>query len=184
MILTILGLLGGLVSSFLPELLKYLNKKTDNAHEIEMFRLQMQGQEQMHRDRLEEIEANADIAESIQLHAPMQSFGVQMLDKMHDSGMSQWLMIPLMYIYTFLDFLQAVVRPGITMAITGFYMFTKYAQYQSLLAVQSNGTDYYNAVTQMWNDNDLAIFVMVLSYWFGSRMAQKAFNNKKASGWS
>lgn len=183
MILTILGLVGGLLSSFLPELLKWLNKKSDNAHEIEMFRLQMQGQEQMHRDRIEEINAQADIAESVQLHAPMQSFGIQMLDKMHDSGMSQWLMTPLMYLYTFLDVLQAIVRPGITLAITGFYVFIKYAQYNAILAVQSDGGDYYNAVTNIWGENDLAIFVMVLSYWFGSRQAGKFFA-KKSNGWT
>lgn len=172
----------GLVTGLLPELLKYLNKRADNAHEIEMFRLEMQGQELMHRDAMEQINAEADIQEDATLHAPQQSFGVQILDKMHESGMSPWLITPMLYIYTFLDLLQAIVRPGITLAITGFYMYVKWAQYAMLNTV-SDPDKWYDTILKLWTSDDMAVFVLVLSYWFGNRMAQKAFANKKV-GWN
>jgi len=180
--LTIFTAIIGLAGGFLPELLKYFNKRLDNAHELDMFKLQVSAMEMQHRDKLEEINAEADIAESEQLHAPMQSFGVQFLDKMHDIGVSQWMLMPMLWMYAFLDLLQGIVRPGITLAMTAFYMLVKYDQYQMLQRI-NDGDKWYDVVGKLWTTDDANIFVMVLAFWFGNRMAQKAFGSK-ANGWS
>lgn len=177
MLMALLGFFGG----FLPKLLTLIERWQDNAHEVEMFKLQMQGQELMHRNRLEEINVTADIQESIALHEPIPAYGVSFLDKMEDTGYSKWFMLPLLYLYTCLDALQIVVRPGITLAITLFYMTTKYAQYQ-MFATLPDVDGFFENILKLYTDFDRDILILVLSYWFGSRIA-KGLDMGKKNDW-
>lgn len=68
----------GFAAPFLPELLKYFNRKQDNAHELEMMKLQIEKGAAEHTWRIEEINTTADIAESATLRVPQKSFGVQL----------------------------------------------------------------------------------------------------------
>jgi hypothetical protein len=176
MLMALLGFFGG----FLPKILTLFERWQDNKHEKEMFALQMKGQEMMHRNRLEEINVTADIQESIALHEPIPAYGVSFLDKMDDKGYSKWLMIPLLYLYTALDALQIVVRPGITLALTAFYMVSKYALYQQFTTVYS-GEDWFDALLRIYTDYDRDLLTLVLSYWFGSRLAKTTLG--KANEW-
>ena len=45
----------GFAAPFLPEVLKYFNRKQDNAHELEMMRLQIEKGAAEHALRMEEI---------------------------------------------------------------------------------------------------------------------------------
>ena len=78
--LTILATVLGFLGPFVPEVLKFFNRRQDNSHELEMMRLQMLHAEKAHAWKLEEINAHADIAEAMSLRQPQQSFGVQLLD--------------------------------------------------------------------------------------------------------
>lgn len=179
MLMALLGFFGG----FLPEILKLFNRWQDNKHELEMFKLQMQAQSQMHRDELETINVQADVATDVLIHQPIPSYGVPFLDKMAHAGYSAWLMIPLLYLYTALDVLQVIVRPGITLAITAFYMWYKYAQYV-LFQTTTGPDDWFQNVLALYSDFDRDILVLVLSYWFGSRMAQKSLGtSSQNNGW-
>lgn len=62
--ITLLGAILGFFGSAFPELLKLLQDKRDKAHELAILELQMRQAEQGHLNRLEEIGANADIAEA------------------------------------------------------------------------------------------------------------------------
>lgn len=178
MLMALLGFLGG----FLPKLLGMTQSWMDNKHELDMFKLQISAQEQMHRDKLETMNVQADILDNIQVHQPIASYGVPFLDKMHDTGISQWFMLPLLYVYTALDFLQIFVRPGITLALTAFYMVVKYAMFQQIATVYA-GDEWYKAVLAVFTDYDKDLVTLVLSYWFGSKIASgTGFSNRPIGG--
>lgn len=162
----------GFAAPFLPELLKYFNRKQDNQHELEMMKLQMQRGAQEHLWRMEEINTTADIKEGELVHAPMNSFGVQLLDAAKGHKLSGWALYPVFYLFSFLDFLSGLVRPGITYAAFGFYITVKWAQ---LSIAMSSNQDFATAILGVWAENDMSIVVLVLSYWFGQRAAKSAF---------
>jgi hypothetical protein len=98
--LTLLGSLLGFISSALPNILQLIQDRSDRKHELEIMDRQMEQMRLGHAQRLEEINVNADIAESRALYK-------------HDSQPSgvKWV-----------DGLRASVRPVITYAF--FALFT------------------------------------------------------------
>ena len=125
-----------------------------------------------HSWRMEEISTSADIAESVTLHAPVKSFGVQLLDAAKGHGLSGWALYPAFYLFCAMDFLAGMVRPGITYAAFGFYMAVKWAE---LSIARVNSSALSAALLQVWSQEDRAIVILVLSYWFGHRSAKAAF---------
>ena len=170
--LSILSAILGFAAPFLPELLKYFTRSQDNAHELAMMKLQLEAKAQEHLYRMEEINVQGDIAEAVELHKPMSSFGVQLLDAARGQGLSGWAMYPVFYLFAIMDFMAGMVRPAVTYAAFGFYMAVKWAQ---LTIAQTGGHDLSVALLQVWSQEDLAIVVLVLSYWFGQRSAKAAF---------
>jgi hypothetical protein len=162
----------GFAAPFLPELLKYFQRSQDCAHELAMFKLQMERGAAEHLWRMEEISSQADIAEATMLHSPQQSFGVQLLDAAKNSKMSGWALYPAFGLFALMDFLSGMVRPAITYAAFAFYVVVKWAQLQAALAESGS---YIAALPFVWGDADRAIIVLVLSYWFGHRAAKAAF---------
>lgn len=166
-----LGILGFL-GPFIPELLKWFRDKDDKKHELDMFRLQMEFASQEHKMRLEEIESTADIQEATVLHQPTQSYGVQLLDAASAWAGTLWgkfLVTPAFYLFTVLDFLSGVVRPGITVAAFTFYAICKW------ILIKNVG------VTAAWTETDYEILVLTLSYWFGHRAAKQAFGGSAST---
>ena len=66
--ITLLGSLLGFITSTFPSLLKLWQDASDKKHELAILQLQMQAQAQGHQERLEEINTQADIAESDALY--------------------------------------------------------------------------------------------------------------------
>jgi hypothetical protein len=58
----------GFLGAFAPEIIKYFNTKRDQAHELEILKVQAEMQKEGHLEKMEEINANADIAESQALY--------------------------------------------------------------------------------------------------------------------
>lgn len=162
----------GFAAPFLPEVLKYFNRKADNAHELAMLRLQGELADKQHAYRMEEIGIQGDIGEAIELHKPQKSFGVQLLDAAKGHGLSGWALYPAFYLFCIMDFLAGMVRPGITYAAFGFYMAVKWAE---LTIARVNSSALSAALLQVWSQEDRAIVILVLSYWFGHRSAKAAF---------
>lgn len=66
--MTLLGSLLGFISSTFPDALKLLRDASDKKHEITLLKMQMDFQAQGHQDKLDEVNTNADIAESQTLY--------------------------------------------------------------------------------------------------------------------
>lgn len=174
MLTVILSFLSGVVGPMLPELLKYFRQKQDNLHELAMLEARMKYAQYEHMWRMEEINVKADITETQVLHGKQNSFGVQLLDasqKWADSQWGKWLVTPAFYFFAFLDFLNGMVRPVIAYAAFGFYMAYKLALYE--IALRSN--DSAMAVLQTWGENDWAVLMTVIGFFFGQRMVKAAF---------
>lgn len=168
----IISALLGFAAPFLPETLKYFSKKQDNEHELAMMDLQIKKGASEHLYKMEEINTQGDISESIEVHKPLQSFGVQLLDAAKGHGLSGWALYPSFYLFCILDFLAGMVRPGITYAAFTFYVSVKWAE---LTIARANSSALSAALLQVWTSEDRAIVILVLSYWFGNRSAKAAF---------
>lgn len=175
--LTILASILGFAGPFIPELLKLFRQKADNAHELAVLELQAKAANAQHMYRMEEVNAQADIAEMQTLRQPQQSFGVQLLDAAANWPRG-WIM-PVFYLFAALDFLAGMVRPSVTYAIVGFYLAYKWALFE-LAKVRMGG--WAEAATTVWGENDIAVLMLCLSYYFGARTAKAAFGGSASTG--
>lgn len=176
--LTAFATVFGFMAPFLPELLKYFNRKQENAHELATMDLRLKHAAAEHTWRMEEIEAKADIAEMQTLRSPQQSFGVQVLDAAKGHGFSQWIIGPAFYLFVILDWVSGMVRPTVTYAMVAFYMAVKFALYTSATAAGYTSTA---ALIGIWGEQDWAVLLLVLSYWFGQRAAKAAFGGSAST---
>jgi hypothetical protein len=162
----------GFFAPFATEVFKFFQRKQDNEHELNMMKLQMEAKNQEHMYRMEEISATADIKEAENIHKPLHSFGVQLLDAAKNYNLNGWALYPAFLLFVILDFVASFVRPGITYAAFAFYATVKWAQLE--MAMQNNES-WQSAVLQIWTSSDMSIVILVLSYWFGHRAAKAAF---------
>lgn len=174
--LSILSALLGFAGPFLPELLRWFRDKDDKKHELNMMRLQAELAQKQHEMRLAEFESQADIEEAKVLHKSMPSYGVQLIDaadKWAESTWGKWLITPAFYLFTFLDFMAGIVRPGVTVAVLAFYVAYKW----QLLSLAGGN------VSAVWGEQDWSLVMLVLSYWFGHRAAKAAFGGNANNGY-
>lgn len=179
--LALLSALFGFAAPFLPEVVKFFTRKQDNKHELDMMEMRLKHASQEHLWRMEEISAAADIAEAKELHKPTPSFGVQILDKAHQSNFGKWSLLPAFYLFVFLDFISGLVRPSITYAAFGFYAAFKIALFQTLTGSRFENT-WEGALVQMWGEQDWAVLTLVLSYYFGLRSYKATFGGNASHG--
>lgn len=172
--LAILSAIFGFVAPFLPELLKFFTRKQDNAHELQMMEMRLKHAGQEHLWRMEEINATADIAEMKALHRPQESMGVRLLDAA-GARYPAWVVVPAFWAFALLDWLSGMVRPTVTYAAFAFYMIVKLARFRLMESVVSDDTRWFELVARIWDEHDMAVLTLVLSYWFGNRIAQRAF---------
>ncbi|MCB2107503.1 MAG: hypothetical protein KDE14_07375 [Rhodobacteraceae bacterium] len=142
-----------------------------------MFRLRIQAGAAESTWRINELDAKADIAEARVLHKPQASYGVQILDKAHESGLGSWAIVPAFYLFTLLDFLSGMVRPAAAYAAFSFYVIYKMAQFEVLTGTRFEASA-AEAIVQLWSEQDWNVLVLILSYWFGARSAKLAFGGK------
>lgn len=141
--IALLGSFIGLLGGALPDLLKLYRDAADRKHELTILQMQMQQQKQKGAQRLEEIHAQADIAESKALY------------RTYHTGIA-WV-----------DALNGTVRPVLAYAFFLLYAAVKTAQFISLDAYSAV------ALMQLWNPEDQAIFASVISFYFGQRAMSK-----------
>ncbi len=147
--LTLFGGLLGLLTSALPTLLGLWQGRQDKKHELKILEVQAGLARLGHAQRLEEIQVQADVAESAALYRPQARSGVRWVDG-----------------------LNASVRPVVTYLFLAAYLSVKVATYH-LMTMVILDTTMAQAVTRLWNADDMAIFMAVLGYWFGSRSLAK-----------
>lgn len=184
--LTLIGsFVTGIIGPLLPSALNLFKDWQDRKHELAMLELRIKHASQEHLWKMEEVNATADIEEAKVLHTQQQSFGVQLLDaadKWADSQWGKWVITPAFFLYAVLDFLNGLVRPAIAYAAFGFYMVYKWSVFE--LAKASVGS--IEAINTTWTDNDWAVLLMVLGFFFGQRAAKAVIGgstqNAKANG--
>jgi hypothetical protein len=147
----LLGSLLGFVTSAFPDLLGLFRDRQDRMHELAILDRQMEQAKLGHQQRLEEIEVQADIAESKALYKHDQPVGV-----------------------AWVDTLRASVRPIITYAFFGLFASVKGSGLYVLITVE--GLLFAEALPQIWDPETQALFAAVMSFWFGSRTFTKMRN--------
>ena len=70
-----------------------------------------------------------------------------------------------------IDGLRGSVRPVITYAFFGLFIFVEVSAYLSLTAAGVSGLDAVNAV---WDEDTKALFAAVIAFWFGGRAINRA----------
>lgn len=173
--LEIVSFITGFLGPAVPQIFKWIERKQEYAHELSLMELRLKQGAAEHLWKMEEINANADIAEMQTLRQPQQSFGVQLLD----AGKSwveskRWgaaAIMPVFYLFALLDFVTGMVRPAVTYAAFGFYMVYKWTLFHSLAIVSGREA----AVLATWTEQDWAVLLLVLGYYFGQRTMKAVF---------
>jgi hypothetical protein len=147
---TLLGSLLGFIGSAFPDILRAFRENKDRNHELKILDRQMMMMDKGHQNRLEEIRLGSDVTELPKLYRHLQPTGVRWVDA-----------------------LAGTVRPLITYAFFVLYGLIKFAQYQVVM-VTLHLTDWTQALLNVWNLEDQALFATVISFWFGQRLLSKA----------
>jgi Trk K+ transport system NAD-binding subunit len=141
--LSLLGSLLGFGTSFLPKVMDYFQDRSDKAHELQVMEVQIRQQKELASQKLEMVNVEADVREIEALQKSMQPTGVAWVDGLRGS-----------------------VRPVITYAFFGLFVFVEVSAYLSLTAAGISGLDAVNAV---WDEDTKALFAAVIAFWFGGR---------------
>lgn len=154
MILSLISMLGGGLLRMLPELLGFLNKKTDNAHELAMLDRQFQLESTRAAARVHEIEVQGDISETLALLSAQQE---AIKGQMQKTGV--W----------WVDAMNFLVRPLTTYYFLFFYGLVKLA----MIVVAMRSADPWVSIIQCWSAEDAAILSGILAFWFVGRVFDK-----------
>ncbi|AIF81406.1 hypothetical protein I862_04230 [endosymbiont of Acanthamoeba sp. UWC8] len=145
--MTLLGTLLGFLGSIFPEIIKLYKDATDKKHEVTLLKMQMDFQTQGHRERLEEINIQADVAES------------QAIYRTYTTKI------------TWVDALNGTVRPIIAYSFFTLYVLIKF---MSFLALPEVGVPFIVVYQTLWTEDDAVIFAGIISFYFGQRALAKA----------
>lgn len=107
--ITLLGSLLGFLSAAFPDFLAIFKDRRDKAHELQIMQLQMKQQAEGHAQRLEEINAAADIAEAKALYRTY-STGVRWVDALNGT-VRPVLAYSFFALYAYMKFCQAIDTP-------------------------------------------------------------------------
>jgi hypothetical protein len=148
-------MLGGGLMRLLPELLGFLNKKTDNAHELAMLDRQFELEKTRASARMDEIQYQGDAAQTLALLDAQKS---ALTGQMQLTGI-RWA-----------DALNFLVRP-----LTTYYMLLMYgiAKVALFAVAVQHGGNVWAAVLQVYDSEDRALLTGILSFWFVGRVLDK-----------
>lgn len=153
MLETLLGGVFGGVLRLAPEIFKILDKKNERAHELRMVEAEMEFAKIRGEIAMRQTEAAMTMAEvdAIGKAFEEQSRTAQAAGK-------------------FVAAISALVRPTVTYAFLALYAAVKVAAF--LIALDQNG-NWKEVLLTMWGDDDLAVFNMVISFWFVGRVYER-----------
>jgi ABC-type multidrug transport system fused ATPase/permease subunit len=147
------GLFGGLLR-LAPEVFKLFDKKNERAHELRMVEAEME----FAKIRGEIAMRQADVQlQTAELDAMTQAFKEQS-ETAKNAG---W----------FVSAISALVRPMVTYAFLALYASVKIASF--LIAIEQGG-NWKDVLTSMWGSDDLAVFNMIISFWFVGRVYERS----------
>ena len=143
--ITIIGSLIGFGTSMLPRAFDMFQDWQDRKQELEIMDRQIKMAEMRHTQKLEQLNVQADIAEStaIDKHAR----------KMKNDG---WV-----------GSLRASVRPILTYLFFAVFAIVKGAALYAAIAYDHQ--DPVTAISLLWDEETAGIFSAIIAFWFGSR---------------
>ena len=148
--ISLLGTLMGFGTSIIPEILGYFKQSQANKQELAMLEARAKYAEQISKLKVEELDAEADIAETK---------GIYEHDRSIQSG-------------GFVNSLRGSVRPVITYLF--FLMFAAVKGTKIYAMIVNQNIDWATAVDAAWDDETAAIFSAIIAFWFGNRAMSKA----------
>lgn len=150
------SLLGG-VFRLVPEVLKWLDKKNERSHELQMFQSQCDLEKQRGAQKLSEIaaqkEATLDMGAMSALNAAIQ----QQTDMVKAAG--GWAAS-----------LSASVRPVMTYYLLVIYGFVKLCL---LIGQVGDGASVLVVMPRLWSPEDMALLSGVINFWILDRTLSK-----------
>ena len=150
------GLLGSIFGGLFrlaPEVLKFLDKKNERQHELSMFQLQTDLEKMRGEFKMEEKYVDYSIQQMDTIKAAFQ-------EQAETAKAAGW----------FVAAISALVRPGITWAL--FFMYAAVKAAALVIAFQT-GANWMEVVTKCWDEDDFALFTMVLTFWFVGRSIER-----------
>ena len=156
MLLTLLSMLGGGLMRLLPEVFAFMNKRSDNEHELAMMDKQAELEKTRSAMRQDEIQTQGQADMNL---AEMNALSEALKSQMQVTG------------HVFVDTLNFLVRPLVTYFLLLLYALAKIAMF--VLAVQ-HGVAGWDAILKVYGDEDRAILSSILSFWFLGRVFDKA----------
>lgn len=151
------SLLGGVFGGLLrlaPEVFKIFDKKNERAHELRMLEAEMEFAKVKGEIAMRQTEAQMTMAEMDTMAEAFkeQSRTAQAAGK-------------------FVAAISALVRPTVTYMFLALYAAVKVAAF--LVAIEQGG-NWKEVLTTMWGADDLAVFNMILSFWFVGRVYERS----------
>jgi hypothetical protein len=150
------GLLGSIFGGLFrlaPEVLKFLDKKNERAHELSMFQLQTDLEKLRGEFKMEEKYVDYSIQQMDTIKAAFQ-------EQAETAKAAGW----------FVAAISALVRPGITWAL--FFMYATVKAAALVIAFQT-GADWTEVVSKCWDEDDFGVFTMCITFWFVGRSVEK-----------
>ena len=141
----------GSLTSFLPEVISYFNKKQDQKFELNKMELQSKLDLQKSANTINELNVQADISEGKSLYD-------------HDASLDGgW----------FINALRASIRPVLTIL---FFIIWATIKIIVLVNATSKGVELIPLLPLIWDNDTAAIYGSILGFWFGSRSIEKLRN--------
>ena len=150
------GLLGSIFGGLFrlaPEVLKFLDKKNERAHELNMFQLQTDLEKMRGEFKMEEKYVDYSISQ-------MDTIKEAFKEQAETAKAAGW----------FMAFISASVRPGITWFL--FFMYAGVKAAAIMLAFQANAS-WAEVLVKSWDEDDFGMLSMVLSFFFVGRSVEK-----------
>ena len=150
---TLLGGVFGGVLRLAPELFKLFDKKNERAHELRMLEAEME----FAKIKSEIAMRQADV----QLQTADLDAMVAAIQEQSSTAKAAGSLVAA---------ISALVRPTVTYMFLGLYAAVKVAAY--LIAIEQGG-NWKEVLTTMWGSDDLAVFNMIISFWFVGRVYER-----------
>jgi hypothetical protein len=153
MIETLLGSLLGGVFRIVPEVMKLIDAKNEREHELKMLDREMDFAKIKGEISMRETQATL-MGEEL----------VSMTEAIREQGQTA------RAAGKFVSAISALVRPLVTYWFVVLYSLVKIAS--MLMAYQANG-DWKQVLITSWNADDMALLMMILTFWFVGRVWER-----------
>lgn len=146
------GVFGGLLR-LAPEAFKLFDRKNERKHELSMLNAEMEFTRLRGEISMRQTEAAMTVTE-------LDTMAEAFKEQSQTASNAGW----------FVSAISALVRPMVTYMFVGLYLAVKVAGF--LIALQQGG-EWKQVLTSLWVGEDMAVFNMIISFWFVGRVYER-----------